>query len=86
MIYKEPLRLTAGQPVQYDTTNMDRSRNHYLQITDNSSVTVRVSLVIGHPFVELETVTGPGLFEINASASEFELESSADTTVILSGS
>lgn len=85
MMYQNRFELIANQPQQYSTINMSSSRNHYLQINDGSAITVRATLRSGEPFTDIKTVTGPGLFTIQLSPQQFELESNSDTTVILSG-
>ena len=59
MIYNEQLTLTANTPLPYDCININCSRLHFLQINDIAVVTVRVTLQIGQPPVELESITGP---------------------------
>lgn len=85
MLYGKKFELTANSPQQFSTINMSSSRQHFLQIMDESAVTVRVTLDVGGSFVEIETVTGPGIFKIEVSPQQFELVSNMDTVVVLSG-
>ena len=85
MLYGKKFDLSANTPQQFSTINMSSSRQHFLQINDGSSVTVRVTLDVGESFVEIETVTGPGIFKIEVSPKKFEIVSNMDTIVVLSG-
>lgn len=85
MIYQHRFELTANQPESFNTTNLMASRNHFVQINDGSSVTVKASLGSDQPVIEIDTITGPGIFSLSISPEKFELLASSNTTVILSG-
>lgn len=85
MIYQQVFTLTANKPQTFGTINMSATRNHYLQINDSSTITLKATLDIKTPFTDLETITGPGIFSITISPQQFELLSDANTKVVLSG-
>ena len=85
MMYQNRFILKASEPQQFSTINMSSSRSHFLQINDGSEITVKATLRAGENAVEIGSVTGPGLFNIDISPQQFELISNADTVVILSG-
>lgn len=85
MIYQQVFNLTANEPQPFETINLSSSRIHFLQINDDSSITLKATLDIQSDFVDLETVTGPGIFSITLSPQQFELTASTNTTVVLSG-
>ena len=64
---------------------MASSRNHFIQINDASTVTVKATLMVQEPVLEVGTVTGPGIFNVQLSPDQFELISATDTVVLLSG-
>ena len=85
MIYKKKLSLTAGTPERLDIRNLESARTHYIQIDDSSTVTIRATLESNGQVVELDTVTGPGLFSIPAVVCQFEMESDSNTSIVVCG-
>lgn len=85
MMYLNRFDLTANKPQNFSTINMSSTRHHFFQINYNSSVTVRATLMIGASPIDIETITGPGLFRLEISPQQFELVSNNNATVILSG-
>lgn len=85
MMYQNRFVLKASEPQQFSTINMSSSRSHFLQVNDGSQITVRATLRTGEAVVEIGSITGPGIFNIDISPQQFELVSNADTVVILSG-
>lgn len=85
MMYQERIDLLANSPFKFSSVSLKNASHHFLQINDVAEITVRATLSIGDPVVDIGVFTGPGIFPLTLSLKQFELVANADTVAVLSG-